>query len=158
MSLIHSYRITKYSPQSRGDDGVFLKNEWTSISDIGRMFDGHLLTYEEYMHVEKKYVECVSELCKKCNVLSLRAVQVEDHRDIPHWKNGQDIDMSQLNDIIVDCLRENCWCKLQANEFFIHFGYDFYMYVGCAMGYQHVKKIAQNYELHAENYPSPYLA
>ena len=32
------YRISKYDPQFRVN-GAYQKNEWTSISDIGKVFD-----------------------------------------------------------------------------------------------------------------------
>lgn len=37
------------------------------------------------------------------------------------------INFQQINSFMKDCLREKCWAKLEANDFFLHFGYDYYI-------------------------------
>lgn len=43
----------------RDEAGRYLKDEWISISDIGQSFDGVILTDEEYIAIEDKYIEAV---------------------------------------------------------------------------------------------------
>lgn len=50
------YRISKYDPQFRVN-GSYQKNEWTSISDIGKVFDDGVLTLAEYLRVENEYIQ-----------------------------------------------------------------------------------------------------
>jgi len=40
---LYEYRIVKYNPKFR-INGIYTKNEWTSISDIGDEFDGVFFT------------------------------------------------------------------------------------------------------------------
>lgn len=45
------YRISKYDPQYR-IDGIYQKDEWTSMSDIGNIYGGKVFTEDEYYKVE----------------------------------------------------------------------------------------------------------
>lgn len=50
------YSITKYSRT------ISSKEEWTSISDIGKIYDGFILDEKEYKKVEDSYVRAVLEV------------------------------------------------------------------------------------------------
>lgn len=55
-------------------------------------------------------------------------------------------------------LREDFWCKLEAKDFFIHFGYDYYMYIGADIEEEKMSEIARKNGLFAEHIGiSPYL-
>ncbi len=49
--------ITKYNPIYRNELGHYLKDEWTSISDIGTIYNGIEFTFDEYVKVENLYVK-----------------------------------------------------------------------------------------------------
>ena len=66
--------IVKYQPQYY-KDRVYTKNEWISVSDIGRSFDGEVLTKEEYLRVESAYVDTVKELLEVSGVKFLTIVE-----------------------------------------------------------------------------------
>ena len=60
--------------------------------------------------------------------------------------------------LVKDCLRKRCWCKLSADNFFIHFGYDYYMYIGCNISENRMNEIASQNCLYSELIKqSPYL-
>ena len=53
----HQYRVTKYNPKHRDKkQGNYLKDEWTSVSDIGEKFGEIILDEDEYFTVEKAYI------------------------------------------------------------------------------------------------------
>ena len=54
-----AYRLSKYDPSKRSSDGHFTANEWTSVSDIGRTFDGGTVSLSDYMEAEDAYVDAV---------------------------------------------------------------------------------------------------
>ncbi|AZB42172.1 hypothetical protein CEF21_07660 [Bacillus sp. FJAT-42376] len=60
----------------RDEAGRYQKNEWTAISDIGKSFDGILLTDEEYISVEDQYVRAVKLIMKFHSLTSLRAANL----------------------------------------------------------------------------------
>ena len=53
------YRVTKYDPKNRSSRGIYTVNEWTSYCDIGKIFDGKKLTFEEYREIEDRYIEAI---------------------------------------------------------------------------------------------------
>lgn len=148
------YRITKYNPSNRVD-GVYIEDEWTSISDIGKVFGGTKLSQDVYLQTEQAYIDCCIELIKKAQVSKLSTEQAEYYTENIHFpsiiSNTQDI-----RQVITACLREQCWLKLVAKDFFIHFGYDYYMYIGSVLPSNRVTEIATRYGLYCEEYPSPY--
>lgn len=51
--------IIKYNPIFRNKLGHYQRDEWTSISDIGKKYDGFEFTFEEYVRIENLYVQAV---------------------------------------------------------------------------------------------------
>lgn len=148
------YRITKYNPANRVD-GVYLTDEWTSFSDIGKVFGGTKLSQDVYMKTEQAYINCCIALIEKAQISNLSIEHAEYYTENVHFpssiSNEQDI-----RQVITACLREQCWLKLIANNFFIHFGYDYYMYIGSILPNESVVEIATQHGLYCEQYPSPY--
>jgi len=54
---MRQWRVTKYNPRLRNRQGHFKGEAWTAVSDIGKVFDGEVLTIERYRAVEDAYVE-----------------------------------------------------------------------------------------------------
>ena len=50
----YEFRISKYN-RVFGQE-YFLDDDWTSISDIGKVFKGRVLTYSAYEHLENQYL------------------------------------------------------------------------------------------------------
>lgn len=152
---MYTYRICKYDPQYRGKDGAYLRDEWTDYSDIGSLFQGKVLAESEYLLVEQNYISCISAIMQNSKVETLRIRELEK-RESKTWKNGQSVSDHSLARLISDCLRSKCWCKLIGNHAYVHFGYDFYVYVGCQLPLEHVESICENHNLFCNAQESPY--
>lgn len=50
------YRITKYNPANR-IDGIYMADEWTGFSDIGKVFGGTKLSQDIYLKTERAYID-----------------------------------------------------------------------------------------------------
>lgn len=148
------YRITKYNPQNRLD-GKYIVHEWTSISDIGKLFDDGILTHNQYMQIERGYVECCIELLQKACISELFVSASEYYDEVPHFPNFL-YSENEIRRAIMCCLREKCWLKLESEDFFIHFGYDYNMYVGTDLPVFFVQEIAKKHGLFCEEQKSPY--
>lgn len=68
---MNKYRISKYNPIFRGGTGRYSREDWTAISDIGKTFDGQLLTIELYKSVEDNYVNTVRTIMNYLGVTHL---------------------------------------------------------------------------------------
>ena len=151
---MNEYRITKYDPKMRVD-GLYLANDWTSISDIGKKFPSGVLTLEQYTMVENRYISCCIELLEKAGVSRLYIKQAEIY-DAKIALPKYVADKSSIGQVIRDCLREKYWAKLENTDFFIHFGYDYYMYVGTDLTASITDTICKKHSLYCEKFRSPY--
>ena len=147
-------RITKYNPANRVD-GKYIADEWTSFSDIGKKFNGTELSYERYRETEKAYIDCCIELIQKAHIPSLSVSQVENYADGIYLPTSVS-NTEEICQAIAYCLREQCWFKLTGKDLFIHFGYDYYMYIGSTLTTETIKNTAIKHGLYCEEYPSPY--
>ena len=148
------YRITKYNPANR-IDGVYMSDEWTSFSDIGKAFDGTILSQDAYLKTEKAYIDCCIELIEKAKISKLHIKQAEYYTENIRFPSSIS-NTQEIRQVITACLREQCWLKLVAKDFFIHFGYDYYMYVGSVLSKETVAETATKFGLFCEETPSPY--
>lgn len=168
MTLL-SYRITKYNPQNRNNEGNYLKNEWTSFSDIGKSYEGIPLTLEEYIKVEHAYIQAVLLMMQCVHIDQLQVQDLEKHArtlsslssasEIHAFKNikeGINLYTQEISDTIRLILREYLWCRLAAPKMYVHFGYDYYMYIGTAALCANAINTIHDMGLFVEPYISPY--
>ena len=153
---MHEFRVTKYDPQYRVN-GAYTRNEWTSFADVGRNYAGRIFTPAEYERAEKQHIDFLCELADRCGAFPLRVDGYDVHYRNDAWQDGQAIGRKELPDIIRANLREECWCRLVGEGFFIHFGYEYYVYVGCGLPPETVRRMAEAYGLFCEAFCSPYL-
>ena len=167
---MHSWRITKYNPIFRDKNGFYLKNEWTAFSDIGQLFENKKLAFEEYIKTKTAYISAIL-LFFACNKLStLMVMHLEKNR--PFEDNAFNtktmaivfnkieerllIKQDLIEVVARLVLREAIWCKLESEKMYVHFGWDYYMYIGSN---NFCKKQITDIEqsgLFVEKCPSPY--
>lgn len=148
------YRITKYNPANRVD-GIYTADEWTGFSDVGKVFGGTKLSQDIYLQTEQAYIACCLELIEKAQISQLSIEQAEYYTEGSRFPSTISTPQ-EIRQVITACLREQCWLKLVAGDFFIHFGYDFYMYIGSSLPVESVAETAAHYGLYCEQFPSPY--
>lgn len=151
---MNEYRVTKYDPQYRVN-GAYARAEWTSVADVGTSVGGKLLTSSEYERVEQHHVDFLCELAEECSAFPLMVDALENDSG-EEWHEGQMIQRDDLPHIVRSVLREKCWCRLGGEDFFIHFGYDYYMYAGCNRPVDAVSVMAEKHGLFCEPFRSPY--
>ena len=61
------HEIAKYSPQNYDSNGIYIVDEWTSRSDVGKYYNGKLFTLEDYLNVENHYIAVVLSLMEATN-------------------------------------------------------------------------------------------
>ncbi len=136
------FRITKYNPIFRNEHGHYKKDDWSSVSDIGKTFDGELLTAADYLNIENAYVKAITMLMKTLHIKVLTISKLEKRRIIPSpitpskglldthsaIVNNQKVSVEVVANIVRLALREDIWCELLSPEMEVYFGYDYYMY------------------------------
>lgn len=116
----YMWRITKYNPLNRDENGLYVKDEWTSFSDIGDFYNDLEFT----------------------NTL----------------KERMSLSKQQIEEVVKQILRKKIWCKLiKDDSFYVHFGYDFYMYIGADYKCNSAINYIKDNNMFIEYFVSPYL-
>ncbi len=174
---MHQYRITKYNPGERDGNGAYLADDWTCASDIGQTFQGKKLTAADYLRMEDSYVTAVLRFFDASGLPHLRVTCVENRfadENLAQIKaaqpglfdpamvhmllhEDQQADRRKIEQICRMVLRNIVWCKLEfAEQFFVHFGWDLYMYVGTASDPSGAAGQARADGLFVEEFTSPH--
>lgn len=140
------WRVTKYNPAFRDKNGIYtLTDDWTCPSEIGNTINGKPFTMTEYQRVEKAYLDSVQKFMEESNTDSLTISEIEyylteEDRKSPLYKEEfeqlslQNHSAVTTNEVRLICqmiLRNFLWCNLDhKDEFFVKFGWDYYMYIG----------------------------
>ena len=75
-NINHQWRITKYNPAFRDENGYYtIIEEWTCPSQIGQTINGNEFTLAEYLRIEAAYVDTVIQFLNASNLRSLRILQ-----------------------------------------------------------------------------------
>lgn len=158
----YKYRITKYDPAKRNFDGIYTVDEWTSFSDIGKIFQNQPLTRLRYLKTEKAYLQAILLLLQESDIHTLTLCQLENRTNFSTHKlslaNGAILNRPQILTFAQLALREKIWGKLFApRQAYIHFGWDYYLYVGVPKQCPDAIKMISELGLFIEAKRSPYL-
>ncbi len=146
------YRVTKYDPAVRDERGAFLRNDWTAYSDVGTA-----VSAEEYAKVEEAYLRAASTFMMESGVSRLAVRGLESLNESPSpLVEGMFLAPGAWHDAFRLVLRNQLWCRFEAGAAFVHFGYDFYMYVGVPSACVAAAAAAQRDGLFVEAFESPY--
>ena len=146
------FRITKYNPANRDADGTYNKpKEWTNFSDVGSS-----VTLEKYEKIEMGYIDTIVQIFKFCKIDTFSISGLENRSSESSHKEGDVVDLNELKKVMKAIFRGEYWCRLKNNRSFIHFGDDFYMYVGAPDVPEFIKKSITKRSLFLEPFKSPH--
>lgn len=167
----YQWRITKYNPIFRNDQGHYLLDEWTCPSEVGKIINGKQFTLDEYLRVEAAYLDTIIRFLHENNIRSLRLIQVsniemteKDKSSILYEKEFDEVMLQEDRVVNVHEIRTICKMILRnfayselflKDEFFIHFGWDYYMYIGSNQKSLTAIEFATNQRLFVEECVSP---
>jgi len=169
------WRVTKYDPKNRDDNGFYKKDEWIGIGDIGKKFGDVELTFESYLSRENAYVAAVIRVMRENNVESLKVKPLqkssqriyylcnvgfsepETNKFYKSLKTNTMVSMHDVARIVRFAIRGIIWCKLVSDKMFVHFGYDYYMFVGSENQSESMLNDIISSGLFIESYISPYM-
>jgi hypothetical protein len=171
-----NYRVTKYNPKYRDARGEYQRNEWTSFSDLGKIFDDAELTVPEYICIEDAYIGSIHAFMDAVGIDSLKVSRLENRYQLTEHdrryaelysdqmiavansvQNGNNLTGSNLDNFCRLSLRSQLWGVLEHDsQMFVHFGRDYYMYIGVAKISASVIEQIRASGLFIEEFESPY--
>ncbi len=157
--MVYEYRVTKYDPGKRGENGVYKGDDWTMFSQVGGIIGGSKLTLEEYLRTEDAYVATAIRFLSEAGVPTVTVRQLEDNGGEAaklNVREGSDLDQEQAACLMRLILRDMAWCKLEAGDSFVHFGWDYYMYIGVPVPCDQSRAFARERGLFVEEFLSPH--
>ena len=167
----YQWRITKYNPAYRNEEGHYLRDEWTSVSEIGKSYQGEILTLNDYLQVEKAYVDTVMKFLEVYQIERVRLIHLETYgldnvdKTSPLYDPSFDtiplaedmlVTIDQIPIVCKMALRDYIYCQLITEDFFVQFGDDYYLYIGANSIQQEALHFASEQRLFVEQTISPY--
>lgn len=157
--LPFAWRITRYDRAYRDSRGAYTIDTWTSVTDVGKVFEGRELTLEEYERTEAAYIETFVVFAREANIERVQVREFPRLEGEPQ-KDGAVVPIDEATEILRAMLREEAECRLEApgNDFYVHAGYDLCMYIGAASSCSQAVVYAEELGLFVDpDWPSPYL-
>lgn len=160
---LFSWRITKYNPKKRDEIGAYLDDkEWTCFSEVGTK-----VSEEEYLRTESDYINAITTFMVEMGLNKIYLNDLEIWSDEVVSQNassflrkmwvGKAVTAQEVRELARLTLRNVIWCKLSyKKEFFVHFGYDYYMYIGAIKDCSNAQAKVQDTGLYVETFNSPY--
>lgn len=159
VAVTYHYRLTKYDPAMRDDRGAFTGDDWTMFGQIGETFDGLRLTFPTYLEVEGRHLVVLASFMDESHISSVTAEGVENAAGTFRVNEGAELSPVEAIEAVRQMLREEGWCRLVDDDrFYLHVGWDYYLYVGTDTPCARSVALAHEKGLFVdENFPSPYL-
>lgn len=138
-------KISKYDPSNRNHDGYYFRDdEWLDASNIGIGRGGKILTLDDYLAVEDKYVSAAQQFIdilgiKQLTICSLekrskcasKFLQSDCDRFTGIVADGNIISSEEFPSYFRMVLRGAFWCRLVGeNDFYVSVGHDYWMFLG----------------------------
>lgn len=137
--------ITKYDPQFRDKDGNYKNKEWISFYEVGSPIEGEVLTLDNYLKIENKYIDAAISFfefhnCKEITIKNIEKYNfdgyfLEDMKELVTFfdaaTEGIVVSIQGLRTYIILVLREIFWGQffcIESEDVELKFGYDYYMY------------------------------
>lgn len=154
---MHFWRISKYDPAKKHADGSDADaSESTSSSDSEKS-----VGEKDDRQTEKKYLQAIRSFAEELGITKVVLRDLETDSQAGHffsiWVN-QKITIKDALKLSRWALREKLRCKLEVPDvFFVHFGYDDYMYIGACEDCPEAKEKVFVSGLFVADFRSPYL-
>lgn len=138
------YIISKYV------NNKFNEGDWTDFSDVGLKFNNKILTMEDYVFIENKYINTIIQILERLKIDKLFIKDYTENNIKLNEKNGAVLTIEEGVNLMVKLLRNQLThCVFYyPNKFRLSFGFDFYMYISCNIKERNMRNIAEKNNLY----------
>ena len=160
VAVSNHYRLTKYDPALRDASGAYTGDDWTALSDVGQTFNGEQLTLSTYLDIEGRHLVVLAAFLEESGTSLVIAEGVEDDwQRTFHVRECARLSQLEAIEVVRQMLRGEGWCRLADDDrFYIHVGWDYYVYVGTTEPCERSVALARANGLFVDKgFVSPYL-
>jgi hypothetical protein len=160
MAPPQQFRLTKYDPAVRDGTGAYTADDWIMFSQIGDEFDGERLTLAKYLDVEARHLVVLASFIEESGTAELAAEGVENSGGAFRVAEAAKLSPIEAIEAVRQMLRDEGWCRLiDDDRFYIHIGWDYYVYVGTDRPCERSVALAESVGLFVDrDFTSPYLS
>ena len=96
-----SHEIVKYRPEFYDKKGRYQKDEWTSFSDVGKEYEGRIVTMEEYLEIENRFISITHAILEEagCKYITLGYVENSHRKKV---RNGLEWPFGTIPDFFLE--------------------------------------------------------
>ncbi len=157
------HEIVKYNPKFY-KNGIYINDEWVSMSEIGNIYNGKRFTIEEYLAVEQKYIDTILSIMQrlKCKYLIIDYIEIDKtdlinnirlskfpKQDLPlinhiyNLETKNRIYYTKISPIIKLALRDYIYVIFSNNTHKLQFdiSYNLYLNINCNLEFNELKNI-----------------
>lgn len=154
---MYKYQITKYNPDDRDENGHYKRHgEWTDFDQVGTLCEGSMFTLQDYEKVESAYLDVAESFLKESGVQSLHIYGLKYYDSIGQFREGDVVNVNEIRPLLKSVLRCEMFAQFESRNCYIHFGMDYYMFIGVEEECHKSKEMASRLGLYVERSRSPY--
>ena len=147
-----SHEIVKYEPQYYDDNGVYQKDEWTCFFDIGKEYEGKVVTMEDYLDIENRFIAVTRAILEAAGCTFVTIGYVEAIRG-KRVKEGIRIRVQQIDHYIRLVLRGKMWIVFINSSRGVQFDFNedvMYMHLFCRLPDEQLREIVESRGLYLD--------
>ena len=153
LSYLKSYHeIVKYEPRFYDENGVYQKDEWTSFFDVGKEYEGKVVTMEDYLDVENRFIGITRAVLEAagCSFVTLGYVESGKRKGI---KEGMRVRIQEVDPFLRLALRGKAFIVFINKRKGIQFDYNdevLYMHLYCRIPKEELQAIVESRGLYLD--------
>lgn len=147
-----SHEIVKYEPQYYDENGAYQKDEWTCFSDVGKEYEGKVVTMEDYLDVENRFINITRAILEAsgCKYITLGYMEARRRKGL---KEGMRVRVQDIDPFLRFALRGKAYIVFINKSKGVQFDFseDFlYMHLNCRIPDDELRAIVESRGLYLD--------
>ncbi len=141
-----SHEIVKYRPEYYDEDGHYQKDEWTSFEDVGSEYDGKIVTIDDYLEIENRFIDITHAIIEESRCEFVTLGYVEQYRS-KAVKEGKRVHVPHLDYCLRLALRGEAFIVFINRSRGVQFDWSsdcLYMHLYCRIPLNRLRSIVES--------------
>jgi len=142
-----SHEIVKYEPKYYDEKGVYQKDEWTSFDDVGKVYEGKIVTMEEYLDIENRFISITRTVLETAGCTYISLGYIYGKRDRKGLREGMRIRVQDIAPFLRLALRGKVYLVFINRSKGVQFDFSedvLYMHLFCRIPTEKLREIVES--------------